>query len=90
MLPIGSSISVWFKARDFYTNTIWQGWGDDAFNAWTFNSIDNITVASVHDEHNGSYSVVSDSLDVSGATFLFVERDDLGIPGSPFEVPKDS
>lgn len=85
--PIGSSISVWFRARDFYANKISQEWGDDAFNAWTFNSIDNITVANVYDEQNGSYSVTSASLGVSGTTFLFVERDGLGVPGSPFEVP---
>lgn len=30
--------------------------------------------------------MVSDSLDVAGTALLFVERDSLGIPGSPFEV----
>lgn len=86
MSPIGSSISLSFKARDFYVNVITDAWGNDAFHAWSFNPIDNVTVAEVYDEANGSYSVVSQSLDNSGTTFLFVERNGLGVPGSPFEV----
>lgn len=84
--PIDSSVYTLFKARDFYSNVISESWGNVTFQSWTYNSIDNITAAEVHDEGNGSYRVVSADLRVGGATFLFVQRNDLGIPGSPFEV----
>eukprot|EP00904_Undaria_pinnatifida_P013137 jgi/Undpi1/8954/HiC_scaffold_26.g11415.m1 len=84
--PIHSSVSAMFNARDFYSNVISETSGNDTFESWTYNSLSNTTAAEVHDEGNGSYRVVSADLSVSGTTFLFVQRNDLGIPGSPFEV----
>ena len=75
-----------FNARDFYSNVISETSGNNTFESWTYNSLSNTTAAEVHDEGNGSYRVVSADLSVSGTTFLFVQRNDLGIPGSPFEV----
>lgn len=86
MAPIDSSVHALFKARDFYSNVISETWGNEAFESWTYNSIDNTTTAEVRDEGNGSYRVVSADLSISGTTFFFVERNDLGVPGSPFEV----
>ncbi len=84
--PQGYSVLASFKAHDFYGNTITEAWGSDAFQAWSFSSIGNTTPASVYDEGNGSYRVVSEALRYDGTSFLFVQRNELGIPGSPFEV----
>ena len=84
--PQGSSVLASFKAHDFYGNTISERWGGDAFEAWSYSSVGNTTPASVYDEGNGSYRVVSEALESDGTSFLFVERNALGIPGSPFEV----
>lgn len=75
-----------FKAKDFYGNSISEPWGNDSFQAWSYASVGNTTPAAVHDEGNGSYTVVSEALEFGGTEFLFVERNGLGIPGSPFEV----
>lgn len=84
--PLGSPITVSFQAKDFYSNTISAEWGNESFDAWSFNSIDNISAAHVYDKNNGSFQVLSNPLDNTDTTFLFVERNGLGIPGSPFEV----
>ncbi|CAN0275250.1 unnamed protein product, partial [Ectocarpus sp. 8 AP-2014] len=86
--PEGSSVVASLTARDFYGNSITEQWGDNAFQAWTYAGGvgDNISAATVHDTGNGSYRVVSDTLGDAATTFLFVERDTLGVPGSPFEV----
>ena len=63
-----------------------ETWGNGTFESWTYNSIDNTTAAEVHDLGNGSYRVVSGDLSVGGTTFLFVQRNGLGVPGSPFQV----
>lgn len=84
--PIGSSVRAKFKARDFYSNVISETSGNGTFASWTYNSLGNTTAVEVHDEGNGSYSVVSADLRVGGTTFLFVQRNGLGVPGSPFEV----
>lgn len=80
---------VSFRAKDFYDNWISDERSDgDPFHAWSYATAANTTAAaSVFDFGNGSFTVVSDALDeAGGTTFLFVERDALGIPGSPFEV----
>lgn len=84
--PEGSSVLAAFRAQDFYGNSISERWGDGAFQAWSFASVGNLTAANVYDDGNGSYRVVSDATEDTGTAFLFVERDGLGIPGSPFEV----
>ncbi|CAN0377020.1 unnamed protein product, partial [Ectocarpus sp. 12 AP-2014] len=86
--PEGSSVLASLTARDFYGNSITEQWGDNAFQAWTYAGGvgDNFSAATVHDTGNGSYRVVSDTLGGAATTFLFVERDALGVPGSPFEV----
>lgn len=73
-------------SRDFYSNEISESWGVDAFQSWTFNAILNMSLATVVDNREGSYSVSSSVQNVTGTTFLFVERNGLGVPGSPFEV----
>ncbi|CAM9564330.1 unnamed protein product, partial [Sphacelaria rigidula] len=85
-LPIGSSIFMSLTSRDFYSNEISESWGVDAFQSWTFNAILNMSLATVVDNREGSYSVSSSVQNVTGTTFLFVERNGLGVPGSPFEV----
>ncbi|CAM9280664.1 unnamed protein product, partial [Pylaiella littoralis] len=84
--PEGSSVLAAFRAQDFYGNSISERWGDGAFQAWSFASVGNLTAANVYDDGNGSYRVVFDATEDTGTAFLFVERDGLGIPGSPFEV----
>lgn len=84
--PEGSSVLASFKAKDFYGNSISEPWGSDAFQAWSYAAAGNVTPAAVHDDGNGSYRVVSEALEFGGTAFLFVERNGLGIPGSPFEV----
>eukprot|EP00752_Nemacystus_decipiens_P001936 g1865.t1 len=84
--PEGSSVLVSFSANDFYGNSISEPWGSDSFQAWSYTSVGNTTPATVHDDGNGSYRVVSEALEFAGTGFLFVERNGLGIPGSPFEV----
>lgn len=86
--PEGSSVVASLTARDFYGNSITEQWGENAFQAWTYAGGvgDNVSAATVHDTGNGSYRVVSDTLGEAATTFLFVERDALGVPGSPFEV----
>ena len=84
--PEGSSVLTSFKAKDFYGNIISDSWGSDAFQAWSYTSVGNMTPATVRDEGNGSYRVESEALEYGGTTFFFVERNSLGIPGSPFEV----
>lgn len=90
--PEGSSVLVSFRARDYYDNWISDELsGGDSFYAWSYATAANTTAAAdVFDLGNGSYTVVSDALDqAGGTTFLFVERDALGVPGSPFEVRGD-
>lgn len=89
--PQGSSVLTSFRARDFYDNWITdERWSGDTFHAWSYASAANATAAAdVFDEGNGSFTVVFDALEeAGGTTFLFVERNELGIPGSPFEVRK--
>lgn len=80
-----SSANVSFSCRDFYSNDITFGYGDDAFQAWMSTSSQQV-LERVSDVGNGSYVVELSTHNESETTLFFVQRDQLNIPGSPFEV----
>ncbi|CAM9868125.1 unnamed protein product, partial [Ectocarpus sp. 12 AP-2014] len=80
-----SSANVSFSCRDFYSNDITFGYGDDAFQAWMSTSSQQVPER-VSDVGNGSYVVELSTHNESETTLFFVQRDKLNIPGSPFEV----
>ncbi|CAM9434117.1 unnamed protein product, partial [Ectocarpus fasciculatus] len=81
-----SSANVSFSCRDFYSNDITFGYGDDAFQAWMSTSSSQQVQERVSDVGNGSYVVELSTRNESETTLFFVQRDKLNIPGSPFEV----
>lgn len=81
-----SSANVSFSCRDFYSNDITFGYGDDAFLAWMSTSSSQQVQEKVSDVGNGSYVVELNTYNESGTALFFVQRDELNIPGSPFEV----
>lgn len=87
-----SSYSVNFTSRDFYSNEITTGYGNDAFSAWIYQptstgaNSENSSQQAVMDNGDGSYVVQTRPNEVPGTVLLFVQRNGDNIPGSPFEV----
>lgn len=85
-MAANSSVTVSFSSRDFYSNDIPIGYGDDAFQAWMTTPKSPKVVASPRDIGNGSYLAHFHTNNETGTALFFVQRHDLNIPGSPFEV----
>lgn len=81
-----SSTNLSFSCRDFYSNDITIGYGDDAFQAWMTTSKSPEVPEQVRDVGGGEYVVELRTYNETGTAFFFVQRDGLNIPGSPFEV----
>lgn len=75
-----------FSCRDFYSNDITIGYGDDAFQAWMATSNSPDVPGTVRDVGDGAYVVELHTSNETGAVLFFVQRHGLNIPGSPFEV----
>lgn len=86
LMSVHSSFDVSFLSRDFYNNDITIGYGDDAFNAWVYQTTGENRPTPVYDNQDGSYSVRMQTDNTTGTVFLFIQRHRLNIPGSPFEV----
>lgn len=85
-----SSVNVSFASRDFYSNDISVGYGDEAFEAWTISTPSHKARETVKDLGDGSYRVEMRTQNVSGTELFFLQRNGLNIPGSPFEVSKQT
>lgn len=85
-IDMHASISISFTSRDFYSNNITIGYGDDAFDAWSISGLSHKVKDTVYDLGNGSYRVEMHAQNETGTMLFFVQRDGLNIPGSPFEV----
>ena len=81
-----ASINISFNSRDFYSNEIFTGYGDDAFDAWTTSTMSHKVQEAVYDLGDGSYRVEMRTQHETGTELFFVQRHGLNIPGSPFEV----
>ena len=79
-------LAVSFSSRDFYSNDIAVGYGDSAFQAWMTTPKSPKVVATPRDVGNGSYQVLFHTNNETGTALFFVQRHQLNIPGSPFEV----
>lgn len=85
-MAANSSSTVSFSSRDFYSNDIAVGYGDDAFQAWMTTPKSPKVVATPRDVGNGAYRVHFHTNNETGTALFFVQRHQLNIPGSPFEV----
>lgn len=86
-MAANSSSIVSFSSRDFYSNDITVGYGDDTFEAWTTTPKSPKVVATPRDVGNGTYQVNFRAINnETGTALFFVQRHQLNIPGSPFEV----
>lgn len=85
-MSVNSSFDVSISSRDFYNNDITIGYGDDTFHAWVYQTMGTNKPATVRDNGDGSYVVHAQTDSTTGTVFLFVQRDGLNVPGSPFEV----
>lgn len=83
-----SSTNLSFSSRDFYSNDITIGYGDDAFQAWMTTSKSLEVPGKVRDVGGGEYVVELRTYNETGTAFFFVQRHGLNIPGSPFEVQR--
>eukprot|EP00752_Nemacystus_decipiens_P001785 g1725.t1 len=84
-MAANSMSAVSFSSRDFYSNDIAIGYGDDAFHAWMTTPNSPKVVATPRDIGNGSYQVQFYTNNETGTALFFIQRNQLNIPGSPFE-----
>lgn len=85
-MAVESTANLSFTSRDFYSNDITIGYGDDAFQAWTTTSQAPEVSQRVFDVGGGSYVAELQTFNHTGMALFFVQRHGLNIPGSPFEV----
>ncbi|CAN0248420.1 unnamed protein product, partial [Scytosiphon promiscuus] len=84
-MAVQATANLSFSSRDFYSNDITIGYGDDAFQAWTTTSQSPEDSQRVVDVGNGSYVAELQTYNHTGMALFFVQRHGLNIPGSPFE-----
>lgn len=88
-MAVQSLANLSFSSRDFYSNDITIGYGDDAFQAWSTTAQAPEVSQRVIDVGGGSYVAQLHTYNHTGMSLFFVQRHGLNIPGSPFEVRRE-